>query len=372
MIGRDPWDERCWSGLSRSFFSALKKRDLLHRAFGVEVAAPLRYALIAKNFALPMRRWRRQFNLDPHYYAALTEAIECRLEPADYGRAFLQLGGIYDVPGIVKGRAECFSYHDGNLACMLRSGYLPRMSARRVDAAHAFETRVYEGLDRIFTMSDYLRQSFIDDFEVPGSKVVNIGVGVNWAIPEALDKDYGTQEILFVGIDFRRKGGEHVVRAFRQVRSRYPEARLHVVGPRAVPAILKHPGPGEVFHGFLSRDDATQADAFRRILRQCTLYVMPSLFEPFGVAALEAMVYQMPAILSTGGAFPELVTPGENGELVECGDVADLAAKMIALLGDPESLARQGAAARRRVVDTYTWDKVAERLAAAVDLQAQC
>lgn len=366
MIGRDPWDERCWSGSSRSFFTALQAHGLLHRAFGVEVAAPLRLALIAKNFAMPLQRWRRRFNLDPHYYQALTEEIRRGIHRTDFAHDFVQLGGIYDVPAIVNGRSRCFSYHDGNLACLLRSPYIPRLPARRVQQALAFEQRVYEGLDRIFTMSEYLRQSFINDFGMPGEKVVNVGVGMNWPVPERTPKDYSKKEILFLGIDFVRKGGEDVVRAFRHVRARFPDARLHVVGPRTVPDILTDTDPGIVFHGFLSRDDPAQAETVQQIFRQCTLFVLPSHYEPFGIAALEAMAYDMPAILSTWGAFPELVTPGENGELVECGDVTDLSDKMLALVDNPDALARQGRTARARVVDTYTWEKVAERLAAAI------
>jgi glycosyltransferase involved in cell wall biosynthesis len=93
---------------------------------------------------------------------------------------------------------------------------------------------------------------------------------------------------------------------------------------------------------------------------------MPSLYEPFGIAPLEAMVYQMPAVVTNRWALKELVTPGQTGDLVECGSVDDLEAKLTALLSDPDGLKRMGETGRRMVLDYYTWDKVVGRVLAEV------
>jgi len=88
---------------------------------------------------------------------------------------------------------------------------------------------------------------------------------------------------------------------------------------------------------------------------------MPSLYEPFGVAPLEAMVYELPCVLTNRWALKEMVTPGENGDLVECGSAHDIEAKLATLLGDPAGLQRMGEAGRERVLNYYTWPRAIDR-----------
>jgi starch synthase len=114
--------------------------------------------------------------------------------------------------------------------------------------------------------------------------------------------------------------------------------------------------------GFLSKNNPVEMQRFARILAASSLFVMPSLYEPFGIAPLEAMAYRIPAILTDAWAFPEMVQPGVNGELVRAGDVDDLAEKIIALLDDPDGLRRMGAAGRALVVGKFTWKAVVDRL----------
>lgn len=360
-VGRDPWDERSWSGSSRNFFLACKRRGILHRALGFEAARYLRYPLILKNLLLDRTRWMHKFCLDPRYYYALTRAVARQFTADDIEHTMLELGAIYNVPAVVVGRCNCYSYHDGNVAELARSRYMTQFPASLIRRAYEYERRVYMGLDKIFTMSEYLRQSLIDDFGVPADRVVHIGVGSNFPIHDPLPmKDYDRKEVVFIGIDFERKRGNHLVRAFARVRSRFPDATLNIIGPSKRPDIVRTEEPGEVFHGFLSRNDPDQSRTFSDIMRRSTLSVIPS--EPFGIAPLEAMLFEMPCILPNRWGFPVIVTAGETGELVEVGNEDELATKMIELLAQPDTLRRQGQAARKKVLSTYSWDKVAERV----------
>jgi glycosyltransferase involved in cell wall biosynthesis len=368
LIGYDPFDRRTWSGSSYFLFSALRDRGALHRAFGVEAGRWRKLLRMALNFRLDRRLWRQHFYLDTGYYNALTAAIGQALRPDDFSHPFLQLGAIYDVPSLAAGRTRCFSYHDGNLAETLRSPHAPRgLSARKVDRALAYERRVYHGMDRVLAMSEYLRQSFVNDFDVPAERVVNVGGGMNLDQLPAYqpDKRFTTREVLFIGVDFPRKGGWELLRAFRAVRETLADAVLHLVGPRQlnVPADL---AASVVFHGFLSKSDPEQKKQLDELFRRCVLFVMPSLYEPFGIAPLEAMAHQLPCLLTNRWALREMVTPGRTGELVECGSVEDLADMLRQLLRDPERLAPMGDEARRFVLEHYTWDKVAERMLAAM------
>ena len=368
-IARDPFDRNGWSGGSRFFFEELQRQQRLQRAFGVEVPAWKRYFYMARNFHPRRLVWREHYYMDLGYRRALTREIAKNLTPEDYQHHLLHVGAIYDVPALAAGKTRCFSYHDGNLAALTGSPYAPKgLSGKRIDRAMAFEKKVVHGCTMIFTMSEYLRQSFIKDFDMPPERVLAVGGGINFdVIPEPFpDKRHDTREILFIGIDFPRKGGKQLLEAFRGVVERYPDATLHIVGPKEL-QIDPADARGVVYHGFLSKFNPEHQAKLTDLFRRSSLFVMPSLYEPFGIAPLEAMVYEIPGIVTNAWALKELVTPGVTGDLVECGSAEDLREKMIKLLADPDALRRMGRAGREMVLNYYTWDKVVQRLTAAVD-----
>jgi glycosyltransferase involved in cell wall biosynthesis len=370
MIGTDPFDKKSWSGISHRFFGECLRKGILHRAIGVEAPATKRWATMLRNFSPDRSTWRLAYYLDTGYYKALTESIQVSLRSEDYSCDFLQIGGIYNVPSLIKGRSRCFSYHDGNLAQMSQSPYFPKeFNYKKLKLALEYEREVYAGLDLIFTMSEYLKHSFVEDFGVPESKVVTIGGGVNLPeIPEARhEKNYSTQQILFVGVEFHRKGGPLVLEAFRRVRAARPGATLHIVGPRHAEDVGKL-GDGVKFHGFLDRNDPAQGAVLRRLFLDAVLFVMPSLYEPFGIAPLEAMTYQVPSILTNRWAFPEMVEPGVSGELVEPSDLDGLTDRIMYLLDRPDLLRQYGAISRERVLQKYTWESVVSNLCNALAL----
>jgi alpha-maltose-1-phosphate synthase len=334
----------------------------------VEAPIARRWTAILRNFSTDRSIWTHAYHLDTGYYNALTNAIRNALESDDYFCDFLQIGGIYNVPSVVRGRGKCFSYHDGNLAQLAQSPYFPKgISDKKLNQALAYEREVYASMDLIFTMSEYLQRSFVKDFGVPQSKVVAIGGGVNLTqIPAARDdKDYATERILFVGIEFERKGGPLLLDAFRQVRAARPRATLHIVGPYRADALGKLED-GVLFYGFLDQNHPTQKAILHKLYSDAALFVMPSQYEPFGIAPLEAMAHQVPCILTNRWAFPEMVEPGVTGELVEPADLEGLTERIIYLLERPDLLQQYGAESRKRVVRKYTWERVVSNLCDAL------
>jgi len=369
MIGSNPYEENAWSGSSRYFFRECDRRGFLHRAFGVEVENAYKVPLMVHNFSFNRDRWRQKFYLDTRYYDLLSNRIAELLSSEDLRWPVLQIGGIYNLKPIIRSQMPVYSYHDGNLAQAIRSPYFARgIRKSHLQKALDYEKNVYGNLDMIFTMSEYLRDSFINDFQIEAGRVKAIGAGVNLdAIPMVSRKDYEKKEIVFVGVDFNRKGGMDVLRAFKSAREIYPDARLNVIGPKKL-AIPSGYASGVVHHGFLSKKEPAQKQKFERIMNDSVLFVLPSLYEPFGIAALEAMLYQMPCILTNAWAFPEMVKPGVNGELVKPGDEKELAEKIISLLKYPEKLQEMGTAGRELVLSKYTWRHVVSNLIESIPI----
>jgi len=239
-IGRHPFDKGAWSGSSSFFFGECRRQGILARAFGVEAGGPRKYLQMLRNFSPNRDKWARAFHLDPGYYRLLTEGIRKNISPGDENHDYLQIGAIYNTAQYAAPQSRCYLYTDGNLAQLLKSPFFRYgFSERRLRRTFDYEQNVYLNMNKIFTMSDFLRNSFINDFSVPADKVFKIGAGINLdSVPAKRSRDYKQKELLFIGVDFERKGGLVLAEAFKAVRAAHSDAILHIVGPAKLPAAL--------------------------------------------------------------------------------------------------------------------------------------
>lgn len=362
-VGYDPRSPRTWSGSSLSLVSALHSAGMLDSAVGIRVAPVANALLIARNWNRKRAAWRSHYYFDPRYRSALTRAAKSITVASPF---LLQLGHMFCLPEVFP-QKKCISYHDGNLVELINSGFgLTGISPKRIDQALRYEEQAANEMDAVFTFSEYLRQSFISDYHVPSERVVNIGGGVNLTElpPVNSNKTYTAPRILFVGSDFIRKGGSQLLEAFRRVRETLPGAELHIVGPEKLDSLPQ----GVVFHGRLSKADPGQKRKLESLFEDSSLFVLPSLYEPFGIAPLEAMLYQLPCLATNAWAFREFITPGFNGDLVTKGSVDDLSAKINQLLSEPERLASMGRQGRELVLSQFTWSAVVGRISSAIQV----
>ena len=105
-------------------------------------------------------------------------------------------------------------------------------------------------------------------------------------------------------------------------------------------------GPGELVHLYCRAEIA----------------VVPSLYEGFGFPAAEAMACELPVVACTAGALPEVVGDDGAGILVPPRNAQALAQAIKRLLKDPELRQQMGRAARRRVLDLFTWENAARQM----------
>ena len=105
----------------------------------------------------------------------------------------------------------------------------------------------------------------------------------------------------------------------------------------------------------------------REILSAATAFVCPSVYEPLGIVNLEAMACGTAVVASDVGGIPEVVVDGITGTLVHYDEAdaegfqAGLADAVNALVADPTTAARFGAAGRQRCIDEFSWARIAEQ-----------
>lgn len=221
------------------------------------------------------------------------------------------------------------------------------------------ERETYAAARHLFAFCEATRASLVDDYGVDPAKVTVTGAGVNFAqlpvLPQTgRPRRKGPPTVLFIGNDFVRKGGMVLLEAFRLVRAALPEAQLKLVG--VDPRVRQQAGV-EVLGRI---DDRARIAA---LYTEATVFVMPSIFDPYPLVALEAMSYGLPVITTEQMGTPEMITDGVTGRLVEPGSVNALAAALLEILLEPDAATLLGAAARRDVELRFTWDAVADRMA---------
>lgn len=171
----------------------------------------------------------------------------------------------------------------------------------------------------------------------------------------------GIVTIGFVGRLVDQKGCDDLISAFALLVAKGAPARLMIVGdgPLRPPleARVHNIGlAGSVeFMGFRSDAPALMADM--------DIVAVPSIFEPFGIVTVEAMVQGRPVVASAVGGLTETVVDGVTGLLVPAGDPGRLAVALAELVRSPEMRARMGEAARARALDQFSPEKMVDAYA---------
>jgi glycosyltransferase involved in cell wall biosynthesis len=214
----------------------------------------------------------------------------------------------------------------------------------------------------VVTISTFTAGEIARRLGVPRDRVVICSPGAPPWKPRAAAAPRGP--ILFMGTLEPRKNLGTLLAAYAKLREMDPVApplwlaggTTEASGPW-LETMTRPPLRGHVTHlGYI--------EAARRydLYAQASMLVLPSHLEGFGMTVLEAMTAGVPAIVSTGGALPEVA--GDAAQIVEPDDVQGFATAMKRYLDDPASAAAATARGLRRSAN-YSWDASARTLLAA-------
>ena len=211
--------------------------------------------------------------------------------------------------------------------------------------------------------TSYAARSFAEDYGVDEMRLRVVGMGHRpRSAPIDGFRDWSTPRFLFVGVDWQRKNGEAVLRAFRTVRQYSPDATLDLIG-RHRP--IDEPGVND--HGFLAREDPESQALLDSLFAASTAFVLPSRYDLSPISYLEAASAGLPVVASSEGGAGEVL--GEAAIAVHPGDDAALSEAMLAL-ADPATAKRMGAKAAV-AASVASWSHVAERIVEALGLDAR-
>lgn len=214
---------------------------------------------------------------------------------------------------------------------------------------HALLGRLTVALaDAVVAPSEATARELEEDYGARGVVVIPNGIALPGAGEESPRRSTTGETVLFVGRLRTRKAVAVLLEAFARVGRERPLARLVVLGDgeqrAALEAQCARLGLGE--HVLLAGAVARAETA--RWLREADVFCLPSTYEGFPLAILEAMAQALPVVATRVAGVPEAIEDGASGLLVDSEDGSGLAAALIDLLGDPAR--RQAFGARGRVL----------------------
>ena len=217
---------------------------------------------------------------------------------------------------------------------------------------------VFEASDAVVVLSEYWRE--VVEHRAPAEKVVVIpnAVSVEEYTPEF---DADPPHVVFVSNHIRRKGLPEFVEAIREL-SADPDLDFSVTicgsGPLSnLAETLADEYDRVEYLGYV--DEATK----RRVLREGSIYVLPTFAEGLPIALLEAMAAGNALVSTDVGGIPDLIKAG-SGRTVSPGDVDDLVAALEGLVQSPGRVRTMARTNHRLAAGQYSWDAATSRLTA--------
>ncbi|AEH07155.1 glycosyltransferase family 4 protein [Methanothermococcus okinawensis] len=226
----------------------------------------------------------------------------------------------------------------------------------------------------VITVSNSIKEEICSTFNTPWDKVNVIYNGINpWEFDIPMDDNeknefrahIGIQPyekmILFVGRLVYQKGVEYLIRATPKILEQHPNSKIVIAGSGDMRGYLEDLAfqlgcrDKILFLGFVG------GDMLKKLFKSADVAVIPSVYEPFGIVALEAMAAGAPVVASSVGGLKEIIQHEHNGVLVYPKNPDSIAWGVNKVLSDEGFKEWIVNNAKHDVYTKYSWDVVANR-----------
>lgn len=354
-----PLSEKKVSGTRSLLTEHLQSKGIIKKIIDTEVYGWKSKFNLIRNISPDKIRWSYKQAFDVRIKEMRSNIAKIQVEQVhEKFNICLQIGSSFKIHHIAKLKNKPkFSYHDNNLMALIKSSPKIQKLSSQINNSFQFEKEVYDHLNGIFTMTNFVRESFIQDFKVSEDKVHCIGFGANLPFYDFV-KDYDGNTILFIAKDtFKDKGGEVLLNAFKRVKKARNDAKLKLVGQ-----CLNLDLDGVEVIGFIDKTNKNGMKKMFDLYRGSSLFVMPSYVEAAGNVFLEAMSNKLPCIGADRGATREIIVDNNCGHVIEPGNIKQLSEKIIELLDNKSELKKLGENGYKAIEKVYNWEVVCSKI----------
>lgn len=223
---------------------------------------------------------------------------------------------------------------------------------------------------KIIVNSYYMKNEVRNIFQLPEDKVHVIHNGVNPDKFKGYERDYEFRRryasdnekiVFFVGRLVNEKGAQVLLDSIPKIISHYNDVKFVIAGKGPQMDYL-HGKAAEmrvlnriIFTGYISDENLC------KLYKCADVAVFPSLYEPFGIVALEGMVAEVPVVVSETGGLGEIVNHGIDGMKAYAGNSNSLADSILEILFNPEKAFEMKTRAFEKVKMMYNWDIISKQ-----------
>ncbi len=310
-------DIRQWSGSGYFIGQAIKRQFDNFTAIG-SLSKPLNVISKVKEMVYPTlikKRWDQEREVSVVKAFAHQAERKLQMSKAD----FIFSPGTTPI-AFLKTNKPIFFWTDAVFAGML--GYYPEYCNLHPQIIQAGNTVDQEALSRCrlaFFASNWAAKTAVDNYSIPQSKVKVVPFGANiennLSYDQIMDiiaaRSRTSCKLLFVGVDWVRKGGNIALQVAKELVSQGLRVELHIVG-------VKPLGVGKlpdyvVNHGFINKADKTGRMKLEKLFAESHFLLVPSREECYGLVFCEASSFGLPSLSTKTGGIPTIIKDGLNG-----------------------------------------------------------
>lgn len=251
-------------------------------------------------------------------------------------------------------------------------GYYPgfsNLAGYNIREGIKLDQKAFQKSAHCMLASEWNRRSALEDYGIDPARISVVPCGANLdRIPGSLPQQSGDKkhtDLLFLGVEWERKGGAIALDAYRQLKSEGFSVRLKIIG--CIPPEDLTADTGITVIPFLDKNREDQFEQLQRILLDTDFLLLPTRAECAGVVFSEASAYGIPSITTDTGGVSTYIKNGVNGYTLPFQATGrDYATRIKELLASPEKLGLMRKNCRTYYETALSWDLWGERFGAIV------
>jgi glycosyltransferase involved in cell wall biosynthesis len=358
-------DRRAWSGTGFAIGEALKRAGLQVEAIGnLREAGSLRLKVKKAAYRVFTKKTYIR-NRSPLILNSYARQVEEALGKVDVEAVFSPS----TVPiARLETRLPIFFWTDSTFAGMVDFyADFSNLCRETILDGNRMEQEALSKCSLAIYASEWAAQTAIEHYQVDAGKVKVVPFGANLSGERTeqdihaliRSKEKGACQLLFIGVDWLRKGGAIALKTAQILNAQGLETELHIVGcqpPAAAPGYVK-------LHGYVSKNSEEGMRLLERLFSQAHFLILPSRAEAYGVVFAEASSYGVPSLATRVGGIPTVVQEGRNGKLFALEEGAESYAEAIqSLWSDKEAYRALARRSFQEYAQRLNWATAGEKV----------
>lgn len=235
--------------------------------------------------------------------------------------------------------------------------------------ADLIQGKCLEKSDMVLASSTWAINDMVDHYGIEPRKCKLCKFGPNRKVVESLKspKANSAVNLVFVGVGWKRKGGDIAIETFRKLKEmdKGHQWHLDVVGSKPDNEVQEE---GIVFHGFLDRNKPEQEKICTKVFQEGDVFIFPTKAECSAIVLCEASAYGLPIVTYDTGGLGDYVINGVNGyRLPICTSSQGFAEKMLEIVTDSDLWQQLSNGGKKLYAESLNWDTAGKTMKEVID-----